>query len=308
LRPHIAAVVLNFRTPSDTVLAVKSLLASRRPLDRIVVVDNDTRENVREPLAGLRRPVSTVSNVTYLLTGANLGFSGGINVGIRDALAQGADRILLVNSDVIVPPDCVERLERALDEPGVGIVGPTIVSRSDPGWIASLGMSYSTRTGRMRHAGIGQRLAAGEAAASGAVDGVSGCLMLIRREVFDAIGLFHEEYFFSFEDLDFCLTAARAGFRTFRAGDAIGYHEGGRSIGADAVVRLYFGTRNHLMLAHRIGPHGRWYQTMSRTGIIVLLNLAHAVRARGGSVGGRIGAVMSGVRDYFLKRTGPPRM
>ena len=294
--------MLNFRTPNDTVLAVKSLLASGRPLDRVVVVDNDSRENVRELLEAVRRPVS------YLLTGANLGFSGGVNVGIRDALAKGADRILLVNSDVIVPPDCVERLERALDAPGVGIVGPAIVARADPGWIASLGMSYSTSTGRMRHAGVGQRLAAGGAAASGDVDGVSGCLMLIRREVFDAIGLFQEDYFFSFEDLDFCLTAKRAGFRTVLAGNAVGYHEGGRSIGADAVVRLYFGTRNHLMLAHRIEPRTRRYRTFVRTGIIVMLNLAHAVRAKGGSIVDRVRAVASGARDYFLGRMGAPRM
>ena len=302
MRPHLAAVVLNFRTPNDTVLAVKSLLASRRPIDRVVVVDNDSRENVRDLLHALRRPVS------YLLTGANLGFSGGVNVGIRDALAQGADRILLVNSDVIVPPDCVERLERALDAPGVGVVGPAIVARADPGWIASLGMSYSTSTGRMRHAGVGQRLAPCGAAAGGDVDGVSGCLMLIRREVFDAIGLFHEDYFFSFEDLDFCLTAKRAGFRTVLAGDAVGYHEGGRSIGADAVVRLYFGARNHLMLAHRIGPRTRRYRAFVRTGIIVMLNLAHAVRAEGGSIVDRVGAVVSGTQDYFLGRMGAPRM
>jgi GT2 family glycosyltransferase len=302
LRPQLAAVVLNFRTPYDTVLAVKSLLASRRPLDQIIVVDNDTNENVREALASLRRPV------TYLLAGANLGFAGGVNVGIRDALAHGADRVLLVNSDVIVPPDCVERLERALDEPGVGLAGPTIVARADPGWIASLGMSYSTATGRMRHAGVGHRLAANERVASRMVDGVSGCLMLIRREVFDAIGLFHEDYFFSFEDLDFCLTARRAGFATRLAGDAVAYHEGGRSIGADAVVRLYFGTRNHLLLAHRIGPHERRYKTIVRTGVIVMLNLAHACRARGGSLAGRIAAVVAGTRDYVLGRMGPPRM
>ena len=294
--------MLNFRTPSDTVLAVKSLFASRRPLDQIIVVDNDTTESVREPLAGLRRPVR------YLLTGANLGFAGGVNVGIREALARGADRVLLVNSDVVVPPDCVERMEHALDEPGVGIIGPVIVARADPGWIASLGMSYSTATGRMRHAGVGQRLAANDRVASRIVDGVSGCLMLVRREVFDAIGLFHDDYFFSFEDLDFCLTARRAGFGTLLAGDAVAYHEGGRSIGADAVVRLYFGTRNHLLLAHRIGPHERRYKTIVRTGVIVMLNLAHAFRARGGSLAGRIAAVVAGTRDYLLGRMGPTRM
>ena len=298
MRPQIAAVVLNFRTPSDTVLSVKSLLASNRPVDRVVVVDNDAVENVREALA----PIPP--RVTYLLTGRNLGFAGGVNVGIRDALAHGADRVVLVNSDVIVPPDCIERLERAVEQTGVGIAGPTIVARADPGWVASLGMSYSPRTGRMRHAGVGQRLSANEHAASRTVDGVSGCVMMIRRDVFDAIGLFYEPYFFSFEDLDFCLMAKRAGFRTFLVGDALAYHEGGRSIGADAPVRLYFGTRNHLMLARRNATSGPWPPPIIRSAIIVLLNVAHALRAGGGSLGGRLAAVAAGVRDYVRGRSG----
>jgi len=289
LRPHLAAVVLNFRTPLDTVLAVKALLASERRIDRIIVVDNDAVESVREMLTPLPE------RVTYLLTGRNLGFSGGVNLGIRDALARGADRVLLVNSDVIVPPDCVGSLESAVEKTDVGIAGPAIVSRADPGWVASLGMTYSPRTGRMRHTGVGRRLSAGETVPSGVVDGVSGCVMLVRRDVFDAVGLFFEPYFFSFEDLDFCLAARRAGFRTLLAGDALAYHEGGKSIGAGAPIRLYFGTRNHLMLARR---HG------GSVGIVVLLNLAHAVRAHGGSMAARIGAVASGVRDYFLGRTG----
>jgi GT2 family glycosyltransferase len=195
-------------------------------------------------------------------------------------------------------------MERALEHPDVGIAGPAIVARADPGWIASLGMSYSLRTGRMRHAGVGRRLGAGDHAPSGFVDGVSGCVMMIRRDVFDAIGLFHEEYFFSFEDLDFCLTARRAGFRTLLVGDAVAYHEGGRSIGADAAVRLYFGSRNHLMLACRNAPPESRLASLARTAIVVMLNLAHAVRARGGSTAARLGAVVSGVRDYARGRTG----
>jgi hypothetical protein len=157
----------------------------------------------------------------------------------------------------------------------------------------------------MRHAGFGQRLRPGERAASAAVDGVSGCVMLIRREVFEAIGLFHEDYFFSFEDLDFCLTARRAGFHTFLAGDALAYHEGGRSIGTHAVQRLYYGTRNHLLLAHRIDLSEHRSSSIVRTGVIVMLNIAHAVLTRGGSMPGRINAVASGVRDYFRRRSGP---
>ncbi len=44
------------------------------------------------------------------------------------------------------------------------------------------------------------------------VDAVSGCVMLVRREVFETIGLLPDDYFFSFEDIEFCQRARRAGF------------------------------------------------------------------------------------------------
>ncbi len=304
--PRVAAVVLNFRTPDDTLLAVKSLLASRRTLDEIIVVDNDSTENARAALTSVH------ARITYVMTGRNLGFSGGMNVGIRQALERGAGRVLLVNSDVIVPPDCVERLERCLDMHKTGIAGPVVLARSEPGWIASLGMSYAPRTGRMRHRGVGAQLGDGERVDSAPVDAVSGCLMLIRREVFDAIGLLDEDFFFSFEELDFCLRARRAGFTTVLDGSAVAYHEGGRSIGRDTPLRLYFAARNHLLLAGRNadgnGTAGGTGSRSVRTLSVLALNVAHAVRTTGASLPARLGAVARGVRDHAAGRFGafPP--
>ncbi len=299
---RVAAVVLNYRTPDDTLLAVRSLLASRQPIDDIIVVNNDRQDStiaVREAL-GRAWP-----QITYLHTGVNLGFPGGMNVGIREALARGAGRVLLVNSDVIVPPDCLTRLEQSLDaNPRAGIAGPVVLARSEPDRVASLGMSYAPRSGRMRHRAFGARAAEVELPAGGPVDGVSGCLMLVRREVFEAVGLLDEDYFFSFEDLDFCLKARRAGFATVLAGRAAVYHEGGRSIGASDPRRLYFAARNHLLLARRSDPSAGRVASLCRGCSIVLLNLAHAVRSRGGSLPARLGAVVRGTRDYAARRFG----
>ena len=181
----IAAVVLNFRTPDETLLAVKSLLASRRALDLVIVVNNGVDDGTRVALDDV------LSKITYIDTGSNLGFSGGMNVGIRHARSRGADRILLVNSDVIVPPDAVEHLEHALESgPQVGIVGPVVLARSEPDRIATLGMSYAAATGRMRHRGTGDRASEHRAPAEGeVVDAVSGCLMLIKSEVFERRGI-----------------------------------------------------------------------------------------------------------------------
>jgi GT2 family glycosyltransferase len=301
--PRLAAIVLNYHAPLDTLLAVKSLLASRRPLQDIIVVDNDPSEDARAALAHVAAPI------TYLRAGRNLGFSGGMNVGIIEALARGADRVLLVNSDVIVPPDCVERLEASLAAtPGAGIAGPVVLARSEPDCIASLGISYRPGSGRMRHRGfdtrLDQRTIRGGAAV---VDGVGGCLMLVTRDVFEAVGLLDEDYFFSFEDLDLCLRARRSGFVTVLATSAVTYHEGGRSIGARSPRRLYFAARGHLLLARRAGPAAGALATLWRTCSIVMLNVAHAVVSSGAPVPVRLAAVARGTRDYFAGRLGADR-
>jgi hypothetical protein len=296
-----AAIVLNFGTPDDTFLAVKSLLASRRPFGDVIVVDND-----RQGSARTRDALQDVwARITYILMDENRGFSGGMNAGIREALARGADRVLLVNSDVIVPPDCLGRLEQALEaSSGAGIAGPVVLARAAPDSIASIGMSYSPATGRMRHRGYGARVTEHDRRSVRVVDGVSGCLMLIARDVFDAIGLLDEDYFFSFEDLDFCLRARRAGFTTVLAGTATAYHEGGRSLDATSPRRLYFAARNHLLLAARTAPQARGVAALFRRLSIVALNVAHAILSPAGAPVARLGAVLRGTRDYVAGRFG----
>ena len=297
-------MVLNFRTPEETLLAVKSLLASRRPIDALIVVNNDASDVSDGTRVALDK---VLTKVHYIDTGANLGFSGGVNVGIREALRLGAVRVLLVNSDVIVPPDAVERLEQALDlSAAAGIAGPIVLARSEPDRIATLGMSYALATGRMRHRGTGDRITShGHLSARDTVDGVSGCLMLIKREVFERIGLFDEQYFFTFEDLDFCLKARRAGFTTILAGEAVVYHEGGQSLGARSPRRFYYAARNHLRLARQVEPSASTFRVFGRTCSIVALNLAHAMISPGGSLPVRIAAVARGTRDYMCGRFGP---
>jgi GT2 family glycosyltransferase/glycosyltransferase involved in cell wall biosynthesis len=305
-----AAIVLNYGPPDDAILAVRSLQSSSVPLD-IFVVDNGSKA---EHLGALH---VLGDDVTVIQTGQNLGFSGGMNVGIREALAGGASQVFLVNSDMIVPAGCVDRLRDALDVSGAGIAGPVVLSRSVPDRVATLGISYRPSTGRMRHRSFGARMPAMNPPASiNPVDAISGCAMLIRREVFDAIGLLDEAYFFSFEDLDFCFRARRAGFETVLAGDATAYHAGGRSIGADP-RRLYYAARNHLRFAARNDFGGRPGSDAELQGsdagltpkslLIVALNLAHALRARGGTLPGRVAAVARGTRDHLAGRYGEYR-
>ncbi len=290
---RLAAVLLNYRTPTETLRAIESLLGSDRPIDEIIVVDNDATTSCPVELTHL------AGRFTYLATGSNLGFSGGVNAGIRVALRRGARSVLIVNSDVVVMPDTISHLENALDRhTDAGIAGPVVVPASDPSRVASLGIRYELTTGRMRHRAVGANIAQIRSDECDVVDGVAGCLMLIKRSVLDAVGLFDERFFYSFEDLDLCLRARRAGYRTIVVRHATAIHEGGRTIGPDSPRRLYFASRNHLLLSQKVRGNTGTLASTSQASVILFLNIAHALTARGGSIGSRLHAVMAGALDY----------
>src|SRR5512132_2929109 len=184
----------------------------------------------------------------------------------------------------------------------IGIAGPVLLSREEPDHIASAGIAFSTTTGRMRHRCAGRRLAALAPRVDRDVDAVSGCVMLIRREVFELVGLFDEEYFFSFEDVDFCLRARRAGFATVCVQDARAYHEGGRSIGRRSARRVYFATRNHLRLAAASGSaSGR----PLRAGLVLGLSAAYVLVSLEAPLLGGAAALLRGAWHHFTGRYGP---
>lgn len=294
----LAAIVLNHRTSALTLEAVECLRRSERRPDLVLVVDNGSGDGSAEALLG--------PDVTVIALGENRGFSGGVNAGIRRALELGADAVVLVNSDARPLPGCLGALEAALGSaPAVGIVGPLLVDGGDPGRVESAGIFYLERLGLMRHLGAGRSPAAIPAGRA-RVQGVSGCVLMARREVFEKVGLFAEEYFFSFEDLDFCLRAAAEGFTTLNVREARAVHLGSATIGRASGQRLYFAARNHLLLAQRARPLGAPGAAL-RACSIAALNLAHALLTSPAPRREGLRAVARGVADHLRGSYGPAR-
>jgi GT2 family glycosyltransferase/glycosyltransferase involved in cell wall biosynthesis len=304
---RLAAVVVNHRTPDDAWLAVSSLLSSRRRPDRVFVVDNDETDAFRA------RAASCGDDVVYLHTGANLGFTGGVNAGVRAALADGADAVVLVNSDAMLAPGCLGALERAWRDGGApavgpgaqrGIVAPLLLARSRPDTVLSAGIDFDRATGRMRERGAGRPRASVDASPGPRV-AASGCVLLVSRDVWERAGLLDERHFFGFEDIDLCLRAHAAGYVTWFEGGAVAYHESGGTLSPQSPRRFYFAARNHLLLA-RTHADGAVWRRLARPCFIVALNVAHALTAPGGSRLARVTATLSGVADYAGGRFGPP--
>ena len=124
----------------------------------------------------------------------------------------------------------------------------------------------------------------------------------MRREVLERTGPFDASYFYSFEDVDFCLRAQAAGFSTLSVPAARAYHEGGQSIGRRSARRIYFATRNHLKLAARL--EARPIRRTLTAGAIVALNAAYVVTSADAPLLSGLAAVVRGTWHHLLGRYG----
>jgi GT2 family glycosyltransferase len=168
---------------------------------------------------------------------ANLGFAAGNNVGLRYALRQeDMTHAWILNNDTLVDPHCLARMLARLDEvDGPAVCGSVIHFFDDPQTIQAVGGNrFNTRTGvalesegRFLHEDASIDIARIEAT----LDYLSGCSILVPRELLQSVGLLNEDYFLYYEEIDW-FTRAGASVRRCVAADARLYHREGGSIGS----------------------------------------------------------------------------
>jgi len=246
----VAIVVLNWNGWGDTIECLESLRRITYRNTKVIIVDNgssdDSVDRIRDwamahipftlgflelgrhprwlsddgsQAVGLAAGDNTINmaslshyKMLLLTTGANLGYAGGNNVGIRCARDLGAQRILLLNNDTIVDERFLEPLVKASCPSGqAGIVGPMVYYRHQPSEINFAGGRINFWKGTTPHL-VGDNASIGQ---QGLVesDYQEGSAILIRPDVFDKIGMLDEGYFLLWEDSDFGYRAKKAGFR-----------------------------------------------------------------------------------------------
>jgi N-acetylglucosaminyl-diphospho-decaprenol L-rhamnosyltransferase len=209
----IAAVVVNFNAGDHLTNCVRSL--RRAGVADVVVVDNASSDGSPERL------VADDPGVQLIRTGANLGYGGGANRGLR--LTTGADAVLVLNPDVVVDTDAVAAMVAALDsDAGVGIVGPRV--KEVDGSLYPSARAFPKLADAVGHAFVGlfttdnpfsrrYLMADWDHATGRDVEWVSGACFLARPAAVDEIDGFDEAYFMYLEDVDLCWRIGRAGWR-----------------------------------------------------------------------------------------------
>lgn len=209
------------------------------------------------------------AEVIVIRTGANRGYAAGNNVGLRYVLARGdAAYVWLLNNDTVVRTDALSRMVYRLEEvEGAGICGARVLYYAHPEVVQSLGgFRYNRWLGTARQLGYGAMDDEVEAMSVSALEartfGIYGASQLVTAEFLRRVGLLSEEYFLYFEEQDWAVRAARAGFRMALATDAVVYHKEGsttggseRSVSMRSFVSDYHSIRSRILFTRRVFPY-----------------------------------------------------
>jgi N-acetylglucosaminyl-diphospho-decaprenol L-rhamnosyltransferase len=260
--PRILTVIVNYRT-ADLVIEHFDSLAkeySSLPGSSVVIVDNASPGGADAPrLQAFAARPELKGWVKVIASPENLGFAQGNNLAIVEALAgpQLPDYVFLLNPDAHLRPGALLGLLDFMEKtPEAGIAGPRLESESgEPHSSAFRFFSIAgefedaARTGIISRLLSRWRVAPPPTDETRPTDWICGAAVLIRREVFEEVGLFDGEYFLYYEETDFMLQAARKGWRTWYAPSNRVVHMMGRSSG---VING--------KLATRLAPD-YWYQS-----------------------------------------------
>ncbi len=228
----------------------------------LLVVDDGSEEDI-EGFAAAEFPPARVIRLPE-----NKGFAAAVNAGLRETRT---DCVMLLNNDMTLEAECIEKLMHALEEGPAAMVAPLVLWKDDPETIYSAG-DRIRKNGRPES--IGFRCPREGFEFSEPVFGVSAGAAVYRREVFERCGLLDERFVAYFEDADLSFRARLAGFEAACVPDAVAYHVGSASQHGKTWWRSRQCYRNHALLVLKNMPLG----LMIRYAPLILRERLHQAR------------------------------
>jgi GT2 family glycosyltransferase len=219
----LAVVLLNWKTPLMTVATGKQSLAVgyTRGDFALIVVDNGSGDGSPDIL---RRELPAA---VVIESETNLGFAGGVNIGIAAAIERGFDAVCLLNTDAEPSADCFDAIAKVLQEdPRCGAAGVTVRRASDDSLEALGGGRLNRVLGTQK-----ERLSPADR-----LDFITGTCLTLRSAAVADVGTFDTDFFMYWEDIDLSLRLAAAGWHLGFAADAVVHHVGQGTVGASSRV------------------------------------------------------------------------
>jgi GT2 family glycosyltransferase len=215
--PCVCCVIVNWNGWRDTLDCLASLRDQEYGNLQILVVDNGSTDD------SVERIRSAFPEARLIETGKNIGFPSGCNVGLRAALAGSAEFVWMLNNDTVCPPDTLRKLiRRAVASPEAGLVGTVLLYAHDPTKVQAWGggrirpwIAFSTHFHAPTEFGPNCY--------------TTFASVLVRREIFEEIGLLYEGFFMYCDDTDLCLRMQKTRWKIVMAEDTAVLHKEGAS-------------------------------------------------------------------------------
>ena len=295
--PHVCIIVLNWNNAADTLRCIASLERQTYANRSILLVENGSTDDSLQQLRKLGGRVRLVMN------GANLGFTGGCNRAMWQAFAEGADYVWLFNNDAEADPEALATLVALCEADGrIGLASPVVREAEDRAKIQFVGGIFDLSLPIHRP---GYDLAQAAEWHSVRPDQITlhGTALLVRRRLYERIGGLDDDYFAYWEDIDYSIRSAEAGFRNVTAFDTSIQHGSKPTSGAPETVKphyYYYVTRNELLMWRKRTPGARFRKA-------ALWILARQLRQIARMPGYRTGieAVLAGLWDGWRGIGGP---
>ncbi|MDX1520295.1 MAG: glycosyltransferase family 2 protein [Anaerolineae bacterium] len=286
---ELAVIILKWNAVADTIQCVRQISEWQEPQPAIIVVDNASGDNSPEVIRRACPRVHLICNKE------NLGFAGGNNRGIQTALEMGAQSILLLNNDAAISHrDALKLIETLNSDPRIGCVGPLLFDADNRDRLLAAGSKNPAR----HHTQHNVTLSSGKPVQR--VECIPGTAILCKAEVFQAVGLLDERYFFSIEIADLCLRASKHGFVNAINTEARAFHTLERSSPFRQTLYPYYTIRNRFLLIRKLYPN----QKLFFFGFWTCYSLALSLKVRLAGQSRLAQAIVLGLKDGLQGRFG----
>lgn len=268
--PLISIIIVNYDTPDLTTQCLQSLqqLVHEGFEYNILVVDNGSQKPYKIPKKISDSKKTKAKEVKLIRTEANIGFTGGNNLGMSHAVKYyNSDYFLLLNSDTTVDPEFLQKLFLCIQGERRGLATskiyfekgcefyPESYNKEELGriiWFAGGTIDWPNLMAF--HRGVDE-VDYGQFDHLTKTDFATGCCMLIKREVIEKIGILDKRYFLYLEDVDFSVRAVEKGYGIVFCPESVVYHKNaGSTGGSGSPIHFYYQTRNRLLFFLK---HGR---------------------------------------------------
>lgn len=240
-------VIVNWQRPQETIECIQSILNGGLPADRVLVVDNGSKD---DSLTQIRRAYPTIQVSSMQ---ENNGFTGGYNYGIQLALLSGAEKIFVLNNDALINEYTIPTLM----ETDWDVAVPKIYYYGDVDRIWSAG-AYWRRFPPMVVIRGYREFDNSRFDQPVPLEYATGCALLIRRQVFEQVGMFDPQFENYYEDYDFCYRVRKAGFQIGYVPEAQVWHKVSLTLGITSPRFWWYLGRNSVLFYRKDGRFPFW--------------------------------------------------